>query len=140
MGALLGCVAGGLGQIVTELIRYNASLSPLVKTLLGQATMMVILGAGVGGAYGAFAKQDRTLGPSLAQGLLAGLMVAFVYPVVIAILHPAANTSVLIPKEPGARLLWIALAAILMGVMIPCSLGKSKSASCDASHLATSED
>jgi len=132
VGLLVGCAAGCFGHLLTETIRFNRSFSPLVKTLIGQAALLGTLGAGVGYAFGTFAKQYRSPASCAIQGLLGGLLAAFIYPILIAILQPAANTSVFIPKEPGSRLTWIFIAAALLGAMIPSSLAKPKQTERDA--------
>ncbi len=126
VGGVVGCVAGELGHLVSEFMKTTTGLSPLVKTIIGQGVLWITLGAGIGVVFGAFARGGGATGRCLLHGVLAGLLGAMAYPMVIAILHPAANTSLILPKEWSSRLWWIGISAILMGLLIPSSLNREK--------------
>lgn len=119
-GAAFGGLAGYLGLIAFQFYQPRPDLTDLAKTIRVYGVIFAMLGGGVGLAAGIFlGRRFRTAINCLVAGLLAGILAAITYPVIVAILMPGAITKVLIPIGAGERLLWFGLIAGLLGVIIP---------------------
>jgi len=125
LGLLFGCLGGVFGYITDQVLDPIGSLPPLAKTILVQCVMLVAVGAGVGLAWG-FRDKVASHQPhkhhivhSMIGGMLSGLLAGLLYCVLVAILFPAVNTTLLVPKQGTARILWIGLVVIMQGVLVP---------------------
>jgi hypothetical protein len=127
VGVVLGGLGGYLGLIT---FRYyqdpeHAQLTDLARAIRVYGVALATLGGGVGLGAGVFlGRRITTAANCLVAGLLAGVLSAICYPVLVAMLIPGAVTKVLIPIGPAERLLWFGLTTGLLGLIIPSVAGK----------------
>jgi hypothetical protein len=119
VGAGFGCLSGFIGYTVH---RAGLSAGPdaeLSKTLAMHIAVFSTLGAGVGLGVGAFSVRIwKAAGAGLLAGAAAGLLAGAAFPVLMAIIAPAVDSSDVIP-DGRERLLWIGLPALLLGLAVP---------------------
>lgn len=110
VGIVLGCVAGLVAHFLAESHRIK-QLEPLQANVVSQAGLMMLLGAAVGlmGAIQNKAGRDGIFG-----GFIGGLLAAVLYPLLTAFLLPSANTSLVVPREPLSKLIWVLLIFVMI--------------------------
>lgn len=121
-GAVLGAVfgaAGGLAQVFAGLrIERLTQLDPTFRTMAMHSIAWLIVGAGVGLAM---LLPPRRL-PGLVRGVLsaiaAGLVAGILYAPLAALLFPLNDADQAVPGGSGNRLLFIAVAAGLIGLAL----------------------
>jgi len=117
LAAAGGCAAGWIGSLAYEAFGIGP-LASLGDTVKAQAPMLGLLGAGVGLALGGSHLSLRGGLALSGAGLLAGLLASLVYPVAVSVLLPTASTDSLIPQGAVNRLVWIGIAAGLLGATV----------------------
>jgi hypothetical protein len=127
IGASAGVVGGLLGDLLYLRIRPVMEPLPLSGTVQIQMVTLSVLGAGIGAGLGAATYRVLAAGYCLFAGLLAGLIAGLLYPIVLAFALPGAQTQLVVPYTGGSRLLWIALIAGLLGLIVPGSAAKRPS-------------
>jgi hypothetical protein len=128
-GAVFGAGLGAAGafavRFVGDLANSSTSLESEHKIIFAHLAGWAVTGLGVGLGAG-FAMLERR---ALLRGSLAafagGLIGGGIYVPVAAVLMPSVDTDLIIPDSWTAKLVWMALPAVLMGV----SLGRALSAS-----------
>jgi len=118
VGALFGCLAAVCGSIAHELCDPLSPPANLTDTVVVQGVMFAILGGGSGLAVGASGRSARIAAKAMIVGALAGALAGMLYPFAVSIVLPTVNTKPLIPSGTLDRLLWIELAAGLLGSII----------------------
>jgi hypothetical protein len=118
IGALGGCVAGLAGSLARETLEVGA-LADLAEIVQVQAVMLGVFGAGVGLALGLLGRSGRTVFAAGFAGMLAGMLAGVLYPFAVSLILPTASTDFLIPAGAWDRLLWVALSAGLLGLIVP---------------------
>ena len=79
------------------------------------------MGLGVGLATKTVSETAKYALAGLAGGTVAGV----IYPVVVSLLMPEASTDALLPEGSATRLLWIAIFAATIGLVLPVA-GRGK--------------
>jgi hypothetical protein len=119
LGALGGAVGGYLGSLVEVYVRTNIGQAELNHTIGMQLAVGLPLGLGIGLGVGlATHSLAGTLKAALA-GLGAGALAAALYPVLVSVLLPASGTETVLPDETYSRMMWFAIYAGLIGMVIP---------------------
>jgi hypothetical protein len=116
-GALLGALGSYLGYTAKGYLVTNEAIPPSVSTVIAQAVMLGLLGAGVGLGLGL----TRTGGKALTvatYGLLAGVLAGILYPILAVGILPACNIDLLVPNKSYSQLLWTALSSGLIGLLV----------------------
>jgi hypothetical protein len=128
VATVIGGLAGVLGGLVGDITYVNTKPAieplPLTGTVLIHTVSLAVLGAGIGLGLGTSTGRVVTAGSCLFAGLLAGVCAGLLYPIVLAVALPGAQTQVLVPLSSGSLLLWIASIAGLLGLIIPGTAGK----------------
>jgi len=120
VGAGLGSLAGYLGFRTYEAYNSSNELSELAKSIRVHAMALGTLGGGVGLAAGLFLGQRfSTAIKCLIGGLLAGVLTAIVYPVVVAFFFPQVVTKSFLPIAPKEQMLWLGMLTGLLGIIVP---------------------
>ena len=123
-GGLLAVLIAGVvaigGGIAGAAMFSSSILSeyPLAKTMVVQCTMLGVMAIGVGFVVSLPILRLRLLATCVAGSLLGGLLAALVFPLMVSVLFPSMRTEVLIPDPGIGRLLWLGLAAGLIGLTI----------------------
>lgn len=121
LGAAVGAAAGLAGSIAHEYTVAAVGRADIVHTVGEQALMLGLYGFAIGLAMGVLTGSLRAMAAVSLGGAMAGALAGALYPVAISILMPAVNTESLLPITQLSRLLWIGLAAGLVGLLIPMS-------------------
>lgn len=129
VGAICGCLSGGLaGPLAIYLdAKIRASIPtgelspPDYLVMLMHAATWAVLGIGTGfGVSLVVPASQRSVRNSfvfMVLSSMAGGLGALLYFVLGAMLLPLANTSLPIPAENSARILWMALPSCMMGLV-----------------------
>ncbi len=125
LAALLGAGAGLAGSMVLESPDLLGGWSPLAKTIVVQAVTLGTLGLGIGIATAIPQRTLRLILNSALGGILGGMLAALIYPACVAYLLPVAQTERVMPKETTSRLIWMTMAAGLIGMTLT-GVGKRK--------------
>jgi hypothetical protein len=119
IGASAGVVGGLLGDLLYVSIKPAMEPLSLSGTVQIQLVTLGVLGAGIGLGLGAATGRILAAGYCLFVGLLAGLGAGLLYPVILAFVLPGVQTQLAVPYTGSSRLLWIALIAGLLGLIVP---------------------
>jgi hypothetical protein len=120
VAGLFGGLAGYLGHAIHAALRDFGDWTELTKTMAMQGAMLATLLGGVGLVCGSILQRRmRTAVACLAVGLLAGVLAGMLYPMLAAVLLPTASTKPVVPDGPIIRLMWVGLAAVLLGLTVP---------------------
>lgn len=115
-----GASAGLIGHFFFQWQYYAGKESLIGWTMAMQAAMLAALGLGAGLAVGILLGRQRLLVASCAvAGVLAGVLAGLLFPYLASRYLPVAASEIVIPEAGPARLLWIALAAGLLGLIVP---------------------
>jgi hypothetical protein len=136
IGGSAGILGGLLGDLVYLRIKPAMEPLPLSGTVQIQVVTLAVLGAGIGVGLGAATGRVLAAGYCLFAGLLAGLGAGLLYPMVLAVAFPGAQTQLVVPYNGTSRLLWIALIAGLLGLIVPAVAGKRPLPAVGAAALA----
>jgi hypothetical protein len=123
-----GCLAGWVGSLAHVRWLASTAATDLMPTIEVQATMLSMLGLGVGLAYGASGRSPAAIIAGAIGGLVAGGLAGMLYPVVMSFSFPSVDTAPLIPLESTSRLIWIALLTALVGVAVATATQPKKPA------------
>ncbi|GIW98331.1 MAG: hypothetical protein KatS3mg111_1664 [Pirellulaceae bacterium] len=105
-----GAFGGLAGHELHVALARSHSMSELMKAVLTNLALLGPMLAGIGAILTFVVSADkRTSLVGLLSGALAGVLIASVYPVAVALLFPRALTTALIPLESAERVLWLAL-------------------------------
>lgn len=119
-GALVGALAGWVGHSVYHLlVDPFEGTTDLRGTVFVQVAMLAVLGGGVGLLLGSAIGFARSIWTRLLAGVLAGTFAGMVYPVVTAYFLPAVHTDYVIPRGGTGALLWLVLASLFLGFIVP---------------------
>jgi hypothetical protein len=118
-GSLAAAAGGWLGQAVIAAYGGVTAETELFRTTYVHIALLAPLGAGVGLGLGLLGGRCGALVRMVVGGILGGVFAAIVYPISAAFLLPGDITETLIPWGPLNRLLWIGLAAALIGLCVP---------------------
>jgi len=119
LAALGGAVGGALGCLVYQYVRENVGQAGLTHTFLAQLLVATPLGLGIGLGLGLATRTASGSIKAAVAGVVAGIVAGAAFPVTISILLPAASSDALLPEEGSSRLLWLAILAGMMGLVIP---------------------
>jgi len=125
-GAIGGAVGGALGCMVLQQVRTAIGEVDLLHTVEAQLACGMPLGLGVGLGLGLATKTASNAMSGALAGLAGGALAAVVYPVVVSLLMPEAGTDALLPEGAATRLLWIAMLAGTIGLVIPMAGGRKQ--------------
>jgi hypothetical protein len=118
-GAGLGALGGWLGCATFWKVYPSPDISPLAKTMLVQGIILGTLGGAAGLVLGILSRRGATLIKCLIGGIVAGGLVAILYPFLAAWLLPMMRTEVILPEEPLERLVWTGVTVGMLGLVIP---------------------
>jgi hypothetical protein len=118
-GAIGGAVGGFLGCLVYEYVHANIGQAQLTHTLGAQVALAAPLGLGIGLGLGLATRTLAGASKAALAGLAAGILAGVIFPVAMSILIPTAESDDLMPEEGTSRLLWLAILAGTMGLVIP---------------------
>src|SRR5437016_5674439 len=112
-----------------EMRGQGLALRPWEGLLLGLVAGMVIWGVvqvvrrglGVGLGVGLATRTASGAAKYAVGGLIGGALAAVAYPLAVALVMPATNTDALLPEEAAARLLWLAMLAGMIGLVVPAA-------------------
>jgi hypothetical protein len=121
LGALGGATGGVLGCMVLEHVRTNIGPAELMHTVEAQLAAAVPLGLAVGLAAGLTTRTVRGALTYPLGGVAGGVLAAVAYSLAIAIVMPETNTDTLLPEKGAARLMWLAMVAGMIGLIVPLS-------------------
>ena len=121
----IGAGAGILGATVSETLAKTTDLSPLMKTIVMQAAMLGMAGMGIGIGVGVSFGRILLVVGGAAGGALGGALAAILYPVVVGYLLPNLQTERVMPNEPMSSLMWLVIAAVMIGIVLG-GLGSAK--------------
>lgn len=133
-GVLAFVVAAGIaigGGVLGGGLAKSSSLpeDPLTKTIVLQAVTLGCVGLGVGLGLGLAVMlpkiQPQLLATCSVGGLLGGLVGGLIYPLVSSVALPGARTEVALPDPGISRLLWLAVGAIMIALVVT-GMGKEK--------------
>ncbi len=128
LATIVAGLSGALGQFLTQQLATVKSLVPIARSSLTQACMLGLFGAGVAAAVGLVVGGGRTARLNIVSGLMAGILVSFLFPVVCALALPNLQTEVAIPgsgtvgvdhKNAMGLVLYIGLIVVMLGALIP---------------------
>ena len=123
MAALIAIGAGAVGAALID--KVHLPDHRLVKTMIVQSGMLGLMGLGIGFGI-ALALFHRRIAVTCATGcLLGGFLAALLFPIVASVLLPQVNTDLLMPDPGMGRLLWLGIAASLIGATVT-GLGKER--------------
>jgi hypothetical protein len=128
LGAMGGAAGGVLGCMVLQHVRMNIGQADLMHTIEAQLAVGAPLGLAVGLGAGLMTRTARGAAIFALGGLAGGVLAAVGYVLAIALFMPATNTDALLPEEATARLLWLALLAGVIGLVVPMA-GRRRSQS-----------
>ena len=119
IGLALGALAGWGGSLIHASWSMALGEDELLRTMGVQAATLGILGIGVGLAFAAARPRRSLLLAATLAGLAAGAVAGALYPLGMSVVMPAIHSESLIPLEATSRLIWIALLAGLLGLIVP---------------------
>lgn len=120
IAAVFGASAGVLGHFIFQWEYYSGKEGLIGWTIAMQAAMLATLGLGAGLAVGLLLGRQRLLVASCSvAGVLAGVLAGLLFPYLASRYLPVAASEIVIPEGGPARLLWIALTAGLLGLIVP---------------------
>ncbi len=127
IGLTLGGLAGIAGSLAhNRWVQGQAGAEggtvDIAQVVAVQAILLGGLGVAAGLALGAASRSPRTMAIGALGGLAGGALAGALYLVVMSVAVPTVGTTSLFPLEAGSRLLWIELAAGLIGLMVPLAL------------------
>jgi hypothetical protein len=118
-GVLFGSLAGLAGHTLFVTAKAAGLPLTLAQTVLAQGAVLGTLGGGIGLAIGLTHGRARSTGVCLIAGLGLGVLAALLFSVVVALAIPGEQTEWPVPLTSGGRLLWIAVAAVMLGTFLP---------------------
>jgi hypothetical protein len=134
-GAVLAALSGGLGGLLGSLLMIqlvpDQDISPMARTILAHSVMLGMLGIGVGLAIGLIVGvgAPKIITSSAGAGLVAGVLAAVLFPIVIGLLIPSIPTDAIIPDDSGGVFgcvsekgtwgvaLWLGFAAVAISLV-----------------------
>jgi hypothetical protein len=119
LGAVGGALGGFLGCLVYEYVHANIGQADLAHTLGAQVAVAAPLGLGIGLGLGLSTRSLAGAAKVTLAGLAAGILAGVIFPVALSILHPTAESDDLLPDDATSRLLWLAILAGALGLVIP---------------------
>ncbi len=120
IAAAFGALAGVLGHFIFQWQYYAGKEVLIGWTIAMQAAMLATLGLGAGLAVGLLLGRQRLLVASCSvAGILAGVLAGLLFPYLASRYLPVAASEIVVPEAGAARLLWIALTAGLLGLIVP---------------------
>ncbi len=119
LGALGGAAGGFGGCLVYEYVHAHIGQAQLIHMVLGQLAMATPLGLGLGLGLGLATRTIGGAAKAAFSGVVAGVLAGAIFPVALSILLPAASGDAYLPEESTSRLLWLAILAGTMGLVIP---------------------
>jgi hypothetical protein len=123
-GAGLGAAGGFAVGSVSEFLKSAASLENEHRVIIAHLAGWAITGIGIGMGAALGMGERRAVVKGLLAGFAGGLIGGGIYVPIAAILMPTVDTDLVIPDSWSAKLVWIAVPAVLMGV----GLGRALSA------------
>ena len=133
VGAILGVLGGALGGLLGDLIYNFVKPAGGPITLTGTSVIEVValglLGAGIGIGVGLTLGAQQPTVESTLFGLLGGAVAGLLYPIITAAALPLVVTESLIPMDAKARLLWILITAVCLGLILPMAGSRRRPAS-----------
>ncbi len=117
-GGLLGAAGGLLGDIACVALRTGVQPLSLEGTVLTQCVTLGMLGIGVGLGLGVFSGHYQAATNYLAAGIFAGVGAGVIYPVVVALVLPGAQTEWTLPPDGRNQAIWIVVTSVSLGVMM----------------------
>jgi hypothetical protein len=118
LGAVLGAAAGW-GAHAGHLWRIpQGGQADMNETVAVHMIALACLGLAVGLACGAGRRSLSAAALAALGGLAAGCLAGMAFPIGMSFVMPAVNTTPLIPLEASSRLVWIALSAALLAVIV----------------------
>jgi hypothetical protein len=119
LGALGGAAGGPLGCLVHEYVRQHVGQAELMHTIGAQLLLAAPLGLGVGLGLGSATRRVGGVLRTAFVGMAAGILAGIVYPIAVSIILPGASTDALLPEDGPSRMLWLAILAGTIGMIIP---------------------
>ncbi len=128
LATIVAGLSGALGQFLTQQLFVAKFSVPVTRTVLAQACMLGLFGIGVAAAVGLVVGGVRGAGTNVVSGLMAGILVAFLFPLICSLMLPNVHTEVAIPgagsvREAEAHLVALAfyllMITVTLGVLIP---------------------
>jgi hypothetical protein len=124
-GVLFGMLAGLVGFVFHRSIAAGAE-SSLEHGVMVQAATFALIGLAVGLGLGLTSGKLSTAAKCVLGGLFGGIFAGIVYPAITAFVMPSTNTELLVPSDPAARILWLAMSVGLITVAAT-GVGKGRS-------------
>jgi hypothetical protein len=118
IAGLFGAGAALAGSLVLEAPQALAGWSPLAKTVVVQAVTFAGLGLGIGVGLAVPRGNLRLTANSAIGGTLGGLLAALIYPSLVGYLLPITQTERVMPRDALSRLIWLAMASLLIGIIL----------------------
>jgi hypothetical protein len=119
LGAFGGVLGGFLGCLVYEYVRAEIGQAELKHTIGAQWLLAAPLGLALGLGLSLATRKPSEIFKAMLGGLAAATLAAGLYPVLLSVVLPDASTENLLPEELGSRLVWLAILAGLIGLIIP---------------------
>lgn len=119
IGAVGGVMGGLVGSLINQDVIAAVGQPELTHTVQYQLALFIPLGIGVGIACSAVGRSWKSRAVAAVGGLIAGALTGTLYPIAVSMLLPTASTDSLVPVESSNRLLWMVLAAGLLGLVVP---------------------
>lgn len=125
IGAFSGVLAGISGCLLQQYFASAGQIS-LLQLLLVSATVLGVLGLGLGTIIGSFGGWGSATGERAMHGLVVGVIAGVAYPVVASVLIVSAGTETTVPASFSAQLLWLGMATSLYGLLLPAATQKPR--------------
>ena len=109
LGAIWGATTGFFAIIAQPLIVPRGSIPSATTVGMSQALAFGLLGGGIGLIFAMSSRNMNSILSNALKGILAGGLAGFLFPVIVGLFVTTQDSSVLIPKEYLALLLWIAI-------------------------------
>lgn len=119
-GLVVGMLFGAMGGLagVAVYLQFDNHVKSINWMIATHATNWGIAGIGIGFALGVSTSSLRVAGRSAVAALGAGVVAAFLYPLIAGYFFPVEETDKIIPSGNWNRLVWIMLTSVLMALMI----------------------
>lgn len=123
LGLVIGMSCGALGGWGGRYVRLNfvESVRDLGGLMFAHSIMLGLIGFGAGLARGVGIGTRKAVLMSAAGGLLGGVAAAIAYVLIISIALPGEKIEFLIADKTTIRMIWFALATILVSIAIVLS-------------------
>jgi hypothetical protein len=118
-GAVGGAVGGFLSCLVYEYVHAKVGQADLAYAIGAQVAVAIPLGLGIALGLGLSTRTLAGAAKATLAGVAAGILAGVIIPVALSVLLPTAESDNLLPDEGTSRLLWLAILAGTMGLVIP---------------------